>query len=454
MRVGRSVAWLVLLAGAGALLAAGSAGAAPRVNLVIIDGSINPASADYLIAAIEQSEEDGAAALLIEMDTPGGLVSSTKDIIQAMLNAKVPIIVYVSPRGAWAASAGTFITVAANVAAMAPGTSIGAAHPVPAMGGSPPAPDGGDEKRAPAADHSMQKAENLLAAYMETIAKKRDRNTEWVVEAVRTSVAIGEDEALEIGVIDVIAENRDELLASLEGRVIEIGDGSEVTLALTDARVEPIEMTTVQALFNFLSSPNVAVLLLMAGMLGLYVEFNNPGMIAPGVAGGVCLLLAGIAFQYIPFSWVGLILMLLGLGLFAAEVFVPAYGILFACGVGAFLLGGTLVFDQPELSDLTVSFWQVLLPAVVAMSICAGVIVFAVGRSMLSSQVAGVDELVGLVGRSTTRLDPDGKVFVRGEYWSVERDDLDTDPIDAGEAVEVTAVEGMRLRVRRAQRST
>jgi len=436
------------------VLASGGAQAAPRVNLATVNGSINPASADYLIAAIEKSEQDGAAALLIEMDTPGGLVSSTKDIIQAMLNAEVPIIVYVSPRGAWAASAGTFITVAANVAAMAPGTSIGAAHPVPAMGGSPPPPERGSDEKAPTSDMGMQKAENLLAAYMETIAKKRNRNVEWVVEAVRTSVAIGEDEALEIGVIDMIAENRSELLASLDGRVVEIGDGSKVTLALADARVEPLEMTTVQGLFNFLSNPNVAVLLLMAGMLGLYVEFNNPGMIFPGAAGGVCLLLAGIAFQYIPFSWIGLILMLLGLALFVAEVFLPTYGILFACGIGAFLLGGTLVFDRPELSDLTVSFWQVLLPSVVAMSICVGVVVFAVGRSMLSGQIAGVNELIGLVGRSTTRLDPDGTVFVRGEFWSVDRDDLDTDPIDSGEAVEVTAVEGMRLRVRRAQRNT
>jgi membrane-bound serine protease (ClpP class) len=191
---------------------------------------------------------------------------------------------------------------------------------------------------------------------------------------------------------------------------------------------------------------------MMAGMLGLYLEFNNPGMIVPGVAGAVCLVLTGIAFQYIPFSWLGLILMISGLGLFIAEVFIPAYGILFALGVGAFLLGGTMVFDQPDLSDLTVSFWEVLLPSVVAMSICVGVIVFAVGRSMLRGQVAGVDELIGLVGRATTQLDPDGKVFVRGEYWNVDRDDLETDPIGPGEAVEVTAVEGMRLRVRRAQR--
>ena len=155
----------------------------------------------------------------------------------------------------------------------------------------------------------------------------------------------------------------------------------------------------------------------------------------------MCLLLAGIAFQYIPFSWLGLILMLSGLGLFVAEAFIPTYGILFALGVGAFLLGGTMVFDQPDLSDLTVSFWDVLLPAVIAMSICVGVIVFAVGRSLLDAHVSAVDELVGLVGRTTTRLDPDGKVFVRGEYWSVDRDDLETGPIDSGEAVEVVAVE-------------
>ena len=197
----------VLLSLAAAIVADGSA--PNRVNLVTIKGSINPASADYLIQAIATSEEDGATALLIEMDTPGGLVSSTKDIIQAMLNARVPVIVYISPRGAWAASAGTFITVAANVAAMAPGTSIGAAHPVPVVGGNPASPSGEGDKQ-PASDMGMQKAENLLAAYMETIAKKRGRNTEWVVEAVRTSVAIGEDEALEIGVIDLVAESREE----------------------------------------------------------------------------------------------------------------------------------------------------------------------------------------------------------------------------------------------------
>jgi membrane-bound serine protease (ClpP class) len=192
---------------------------------------------------------------------------------------------------------------------------------------------------------------------------------------------------------------------------------------------------------------------MLAAMIGIYVEVNNPGLIIPGAIGVTAGVLFLISLQQVPFSWIGLIIMLLGIGFLVAEVFIASFGLLFASGIACFLLGGTMMFDTPDLSDLTVSFWDVLLPSVVAMSICAGVIVFAVGRSMLSGQVAGVDELIGLIGRTTTRLDPSGKVFVRGEYWSVDRDDLDTDPIDSGEAVEVIAVEGLRLRVRRARRS-
>jgi len=425
----------------------------PVVMLATIDGSINPASANYLIEAISQSERESAAALLIELDTPGGLVSSTKDIIQAMLNAEVPILVYVAPRGAWASSAGTFITVAANVAAMAPGTSIGAAHPVGVGGGGSPVPaapptdaDGGESQQtaAPTRDFAAEKAENLLAAYMETIAAKRNRNVAWVVEAVRNSVAIGEQEALEMGVIDFVADSRREFLEAVTGRVVELGNGQEVALDLAAASVEPVQMTTLQSLFNFLSDPNVAVLLFMAGLIGLYVEVNNPGLLFPGIAGAVCLVLAAIAFQILPFSWVGLLLMLVGISLFVAEVFVPSFGLLFAVGLGCLLLGGTMVFDQPDLSDLTVSFWSVLVPAVAAMALFGGIVVFAVGRSMRRRPAAGVEELIGSVGTAATPLDPEGKIFIRGEYWSVLADA----DVEEGGRVEVVSVEGLKLRVR------
>jgi membrane-bound serine protease (ClpP class) len=423
---------------------AGAASAAGHLNVITIEGSINPASADYLIEAIRSSEADGAAALLIELDTPGGLVSSSQDIIKAMLNSEVPTIVYVTPRGAWAASAGMFLTIAANLAAMTPGSSIGAAHPVSIGGGgggaSPPGGDGEGATR----DVSMEKAENLLASYVESIAKHRKRNVEWVVDAVRDSVAVDAEQALELGVIDFVVADRGELLVLVEGRELEMPGGS-VTLKLKGAPIEFIEMTLLQEIFNFLSDPNVAVILLLGGLMGLYVEFNNPGLILPGAAGAVCLVLTGIALQILPFDWVGLILIIAGLGLLVAEIFVTSFGLLFAAGIGCFLLGGTMVFEQPDLSDLSVSFWSVLVPAVLALGLFSGVVVLALGRSFLVEQQSGVDEMIGSVGKVTTALSPEGKVFIRGEYWTSEAPEF----IEEGEAVEVTSVEGLYLRVKR-----
>lgn len=420
-----------------------------HINVATISGSINPASADYLMEAIETSERDGAAALLIELDTPGGLVSSTRDILQSMLNATVPIIVYVTPRGAWAISAGTFITVAANVAAMSPGTSIGAAHPVSAGGGTQRTPtDDSEADSGGSVDVGMEKAENALAAMMESIAQERNRNVEWVVKAVRDSVAVSETKALELGVVDIIAGSRRELFESIDGRVVRV-NGEEQTLELAGLPTVDLEMTLLQTIFNFLADPNVAILLFMAGGIGLYAEFNNPGMIVPGVVGGVCMILAGIAFQILPFDWVGFILVLAGLGLFVAEVYVSAFGALFALGVLCLLLGGSMIFDQPDLSDLTVSFWSVLVPAVGAMALFGGLIVFAVGRAMVAGQISGVDELLGRVGRSVSPLDPDGKVFVRGEYWNATADEK----IEEGAAVEVAGIDGLHMTVRRSKRS-
>ena len=204
-------------------------------------------------------------------------------------------------------------------------------------------------------------------------------------------------------------------------------------------------MRPLTRLFNFLASPDVAMILVMAGLLGLYIEFQQPGMMVPGVAGAVCLVLAAIAFQILPFSWVGLMLIFAGIGLMIAEVFVTSFGMLFAGGILCFLLGGSMLFDMPEVSDLTVSFWSVLIPAVSGFAVCAAVIVYAVGRSFLREQMSGVSELEGLVGKASTDLSPEGKVFVRGEYWQAEANE----EISVGESVIVMAVKGMRLRVRR-----
>jgi len=432
---------------------AGVAGA-ETIHVVRIDGSINPASANYLIRAIEEAPEAGASAVLVELDTPGGLVSSMKDILDTILNARVPVIVYVSPRGAWAGSAGVFITMSGHIAAMAPGTTIGAAHPVGIGGGSgpgkPPGGEGGEQEGkggGPSGlrDFSMEKAENMLAAYAESIARERGRNVEWAEQAVRESVAVNEKEALEIGVIDLIASDVGDLLAQVQGRVVEV-EGEPVTLDLEDAALVPVEMTLTQRFFNFLSEPDVAILLGMLGLLGLYVEFNNPGMLLPGILGAVSLTLAAIAFQILPFDWVGLLVMLVGVALLVAEVFVTSFGVLFASGILCLLVGGTMVFDRPDMSDLTVSFWTVLVPAVGAVAVFGGLVVFALSRSLFVPQTAGIDELVGLVGRAATPLAPRGKVFVRGEYWTAEL--AGGGEVSEGEAVEVCAVVGMELRVR------
>jgi membrane-bound serine protease (ClpP class) len=425
------------------LLLAAPALADGHVNAIRIAGTINPASSDFIQKAIAQSATDGAAALLLELDTPGGLVSATKDIIQAMLNAQVPVVVYVSPQGAWAGSAGTFITIAGHVAAMAPGTSIGAAHPVGV--GAPGGGGGGEGEDAKQRDHAGEKAENLLAAFMESIAKERDRNVEWAVKAVRESVAIAADEALKLRVIDLIAASESELLEKIDGRKVKVA-GAERALATRGAEIRRIEMTWIERFLDVLASPDVAVILLMAGMLGLYIEFTQPGLVLPGVLGAACLILGAIALQILPFSWLGLILFGGGLALLIAEVVVGSYGILFALGIACLLFGGVMIFDMPEASDLRVSFWSVLLPAVAGMSAFAALVVFGVGRTMRRKQTAGVEEMVGLVGRAQSALAPEGSVFVRGEYWTARSDE----PIRAGDRVEVVAVEGLRLRVRRA----
>jgi membrane-bound serine protease (ClpP class) len=433
------------LAVAGVLLAAclvtgGASADAGRVDLIGVSGTINPASSDYIQRAVRQSAAEGADALIIELDTPGGLVSSTKDIIQAILNAEVPVIVYVAPRGAWAGSAGTFITLAGHVAAMAPGTTIGAAHPVGIGGGSP-----GEGEKEGSRDYAGEKAENMLVAFIESIAKQRKRNVEWAAKAVRESVAISADEALKLHVIDLVAPSRRDLLEQADGRKVDVA-GAERVLHVADAEIHEIPMTMLQRFLHELANPDVAVLLILAGLLGLYVEFSNPGMVLPGVAGAVCLILGAIALQILPFSWLGLLLLAGGVVLMVAEIMVGSYGVLFGIGILCIFLGGTLVFDLPEMSDVRVSVWSVLAPAVAALALFGGIIVFGVGRSLGRRQTAGVGEMLGMRGRAESALNPEGRVYVRGEYWTARSDE----PVAAGERVEVVGVEGLRLRVRRA----
>ena len=441
---------------AGLLLSLAGAARAGTVNVITVDGVITPGVAAYIEKAIMQSEEEDAVTLVIELDTPGGLLDSTKDIVSSLLNAKLPVIVYVSPRGAWAASAGTFITLAAHVAAMSPGTSIGAAHPVFAGGGgptpSPPLPGQQDEKDSKSPpnlrDYRNEKAENFTAAFIESIASERERNVEWAIDAVRNSVAISQAEAVELNVVDLVADDLDHLLELVDGRTVKIGR-EEVTLATNDVRVVRLEMEPLDRFFALISDPSIAVLLFMAGLAGLYIEVQSPGLIVPGLVGVVCLVLAGLAFQVIPINWVGALLLISGLALFVAEIFITSFGMLFAAGIVCFAYGAYMLFRVPELSDLTVPFWSVIFPAVVVLSGFMAIVVFGVSRSLGRPQFSGREALLGQKAVAESDIRPEGRIRVRGELWKAESDE----PIERGQRVEIVEVHDLMVRVRGASES-
>lgn len=449
----RVLPFLALMAGLIGLYASGPVQAGGEtIHVLTVKGGINPAVGDYLRKSITRGEGEGVHAIIIELDTPGGLLSSTKDIVSDILNAEVPVIVFVSPRGAWAGSAGTFITLAGHVAAMAPGTSIGAAHPVPAMPTSePPATPGaeaekGDEdgKVPRVRDVQGEKIENFTAAFIESIAEARDRNVEWAIDAVRNSVAITQKEAIEKNVVDLGAEDLDDLLRLLDGREVEVA-GGKVTLRTRDAQLQRVDMGVVNRIFDVIANPTIALLLVLAGMLGLYVEFTQPGMIFPGIAGFACLILAGLSFQVIPFNWIGLLLILTGLGLMVAEIFVASFGLLFAAGVASLAVGGYVLFDVPDASDLSVPFWQVIAPAVLGFAAVGAILVVGVSRSFSRPQFAGSEGMLGDVAVADSDIDPRGRVFLHGEYWNAVSDEA----ISAGESVEIVSVDSLEVRVAR-----
>ena len=296
-----------------------------RVHLITLDASINPATADFIHESIFSAAHEGAQALIIELDTPGGLLDSTKSIVKDLLGSPLPVIVYVAPSGAGAASAGVFVTMAANIAAMAPGTNIGAAHPVGGQGEN----ISGDMR---------EKVENFTVSLSKTIAHERGRNVEWAEKAVRESVSITEQEALKLHVIDVVAANLDDLLRQCDGREVQLGT-TKVLLDLAGAEIVRKDMRLKQKFLNILANPNVAYLLMTAGLLGLYVEFTHPGVFFPGVAGGICLLLGLTALQVLPINYSGLALLGLGLALLISELFLPSFGILGISGIVSFVLG-------------------------------------------------------------------------------------------------------------------
>jgi membrane-bound serine protease (ClpP class) len=405
-----------------------------HVNLIVVDTMINPATADFIRESIEQSAHDGAQALVIQLDTPGGLLTSTKDIVQDIFAAPLPVIVYVAPSGASAGSAGVFITMSGHVAAMAPGTTIGAAHPV-ASGGQNIEGD------------MREKIENFTATFSESIAQRRGRNVEWAQKAVRESVVITEAEALQKKVVDFTAVDIQDVLRKADGRKVEVGNTS-VTVKTKPAqpagglvRVVQLEMRLKHKLLNIVADPTVAYLLMMAGLLGLYLEFSHPGIGFAGIGGGICLLLALTAFQVLPISYAGVSLLLLGIGLLVAELFLPTFGILGLGGVVAFVLGSLFLFDAPE-QEIVVDR-----SVIATVALCAGFIMFTLtmlaARAWRQKPVSGTAGLVGAIGEVRVRIAPRGKVWVHGEYWNAESDE----EIEVGEKVQVIALHGLVMKV-------
>ncbi len=420
------IAWLALSSGG----AARESGAGSHVNLIVIDGGINPAVNDYIRESIQRAHAGNARALIIQLDTPGGLLSSTRSIVKEMLSAPLPIIVYVAPSGAGAGSAGVFITMAANIAAMAPGTNIGAAHPVAGTGQEVKGVMG-------------EKIENFTASFSETIAQRRGRNTEFAIQAVRRSISITDQEALDKRVIDVIALDVSDLLKQASGREVDVA-GVKRTLDFNGVSVLRFEMGLKQKVINILAHPNVAYLLMMAGILGLYMEFSNPGSLFPGIAGGIALLLALASFQVLPINYAGLLLIGLGLCLLVAEAFLPSFGLLGISGVVALGLGSLLLFDV-EGSDLSVDP-SIILAAVGTLSACVLVVTILVVKSQRRKATLGFEGLIGEVGEVRERLDLKGKVFVHGEVWNAEG----SERLLPGDRIEVVGHDGMILKVKRA----
>jgi membrane-bound serine protease (ClpP class) len=397
------------------------------IHYVKVDGIVNPVMSEYIIKSLENAETDGAEAVIIQLDTPGGLDLSMRDIIKAELTSDVPVIVYVAPAGSRAASAGVFMTYAAHVAAMTPGTNIGSAHPV-AMGGQEM-----DEEM-------VKKVENDAVAYIKGIAKKRNRNEKWAEDAVRESVNITAEEALELKVIDILAKDRAELIAALDGRVVELPAG-ERALKTKGAEIKEVEMNLRFRILRAIANPNVAYVLMMIGMLGLYFELSNPGAIFPGVIGVICLVLAFYSFQTLSVNYAGLILIVLAVVFFVLEIMVTSFGLLTMAGLVSLVLGSLMLFESP-LPFMRLSLW-VLLPTVVLVTAFVLFVMYYAVRVQRKKPVSGMEGLVGEVGEAVERIDPEGKVFVEGEYWSAQS----IEPIEKGDKIKVVDVKGLLLKV-------
>jgi len=396
------------------------------VFIIQLEGTINPATADFVARGLEKAKDRGAALAVIQMDTPGGLASSMRTMVKAILNSPIPVVVYVGPRGAGAASAGVMITVAGHVAAMARGTNIGAAHPVGAGGKD----IGGTMSK---------KVVNDMASYARGIAEQKGKNGQWVEKAIRESVSITAEEAHEKKVVDLVVDDLDDLLKSLDGRVVELASG-KTTLKTAGLKKIHYEPNLRDKILKIISDPNIAYILMMIGLAGLYFELSHPGAIFPGVIGAISLILAFFSFQTLPVNYAGVVLIFLAIIFFIAEVKVASYGILSIGGLIALTLGSLMLFENMRVS-LTL-----MLPTIV---LVGGFFVIVAGvafRALRKKPTGGQDGLMGETGVVKELIDPEGRVFVHGETWRA----FSKERIEPGETIQVSGIKGLLLNVRRA----
>jgi membrane-bound serine protease (ClpP class) len=401
------------------------------VNDVLIadlDGVISQASSSYLVRVIDVAERDQAACLIFMIDTPGGLDVSMREITKRILNAEVPVVVYVAPKGARAASAGVFILYASHVAAMAPGTNVGAAHPVSMGGGQMDSV-------------MMEKVTNDAVAYLRALAKERGRNAEWAELSVRESASVDAETALELGVADLIAENEGELIEQLDGREVKVKEGV-VVLDTRDTGTREVKMTFRERLLLLLTNPNIAYVLLLLGIYGLFFELQNPGMIFPGVVGGICLILGFYSLHVLPVNYAGVALLVLSAILFILEIYITSQGLLTIGGIAALVFGSLILFES-DVPYLRVS-WEVIMLVVI---IVAGFVIFLLTlgvRAQFRRKTTGSEGIVGEVGTAKTDIKPaGGTVFVHGEFWNATSDLA----IKEGHRVRVLGVKKMVLKV-------
>jgi membrane-bound serine protease (ClpP class) len=399
------------------------------VYVIEVDGIINPATSKFITESIDQATEKGAQCLIIQLDTPGGLMESMRLIIKKIMTSAIPVIVYVSPSGGRAASAGVFITMAAHIAVMAPGTHIGAAHPV-SLG------EGKESKTM------GEKIVNDTVSYIKTIAKTRGRNVDWGEKAVRKSVSITEEEAVKLNVVDFISPDIQDLLSKIDGKVVKF-DGVIRTLLTKGVKPRSLEMSWRYRFLDIISNPSIAYILLMLGIYGIFFELSNPGAILPGVVGGIFLILAFYALQMLPINFAGLALILFAMILFIAEIKVVSHGLLAVAGVISLFLGSLMLIDSPtEYMRISLS---VIIPAVL---VSAAFFIFAVTKAIsarLTKPTTGKEGIIGETGTVVVGLAPEGKVSIHGEYWNAMADQ----PVEKGEKVQVIGATNLILKVKK-----